>query len=149
MISCSFEDGGSASLRHVVTDVLVVEENKILIIKRAQHLSNGGKYALIGGYVDRDETIEQCAVREVKEETGYDIVIDRLLRIKDSPERPQEDRQNISFVYVAHPTSKTGLSDAEVSEMRWYDLQNLPPKDSFAFDHYQDIQLYLSTLHMV
>lgn len=149
MISCSFEDGAETSLRHVVTDVLVIEENKILIIKRAPHLSNGGKYALIGGYVDRDETIEQCAVREVKEETGYDIIIDRLLRIKDNPDRPKEDRQNISFVYIAHPVSKTGSSDAEVTEMRWYEHQNLPPEESFAFDHYQDIQLYLSTRRVV
>ncbi len=149
MITCSFEDGGSTSLRHAVTDVLVVEENKILIIKRAPHLSNGGKYALVGGYVDRDETIEQCAVREVREETGYDIVIDQLLRVKDNPDRPKEDRQNISFVYIAHPVSKTGLSDAEVSEIQWFDIQDLPPEESFAFDHYQDIQLYLSTRRVV
>ncbi len=149
MISCSFEDGGKASLRHVVTDVMVIDKDKILLIKRAPHLSNGGKYGLVGGYVDRDETIEQCAIREVKEETGYDIAIEKLFRIKDNPDRPKEDHQNISFVYVAKALGKTGTPDNEATEINWYSLDALPSEDEFAFDHYQDIQLYLSTRRVV
>lgn len=149
MITCTFEDGGTASFRHVVTDVLVIDGEKILLVKRAPHLSNGGKYGLIGGYIDRDETIEQGAIREVKEETGYDIVIQKLLRIKDKPDRPKEDRQNISFVYIAKPMGRTGMPDNESTEVRWFNLTELPSEESFAFDHYQDIQLYLSGHHMV
>lgn len=149
MLSCTFEDGATASLRHVVAEVIIVDAGKILLIKRAPHLSNGGLYGIVGGYVDRDETVEQCAVREAKEETGYDIVIEKLLRIKDNPDRPREDRQNIAFVYCAHPIAKTGLPDNEVSELDWYDPRALPSEDTFAFDHYQEIQLYLTTHHMV
>lgn len=145
MIKCKFEDGNEASLRHVVADIIIIKNNQVLLVKRAPHLTCGGKYGIIGGFVDRDETVEQAAIREAKEETGYDIKIKQLLRIKDNPNRPQEDRQNIGFVYVAEGLEQTGEPDNESTEIGWFDLNKLPPVDQFAFDHYEDIQLYLKT----
>ena len=142
MIQCKFENGHEASLRHVVVDTLILKDNKVLLVKRAPHLLCGGMYALVGGYVDRDETIEDAVVREAKEETGYDVVVDSLLRIKDSPNRPKEDRQNIGFAYIAHAVEQTGKPDNESTEMGWFDLDKLPSEDEFAFDHYEDIKEY-------
>lgn len=144
MITCTFENGGKASLRHVVVDVLVIHEGKILLVKRAAHLSNPGKYGLVGGYVDRDETTKGAAIREVQEETGYLVAIDRLLHIIDSPDRPAEDRQNISFVYVASVKEKVSKPDDESSEVAWFDLEKLPTESEFAFDHYKSIKSYLN-----
>lgn len=145
MIHCTFEDGKPAikGLRHAVVDIIVLDGDKILLVKRAAHLTNGGKYAIIGGFVDRDETTMMASVREVKEETGYACTPYLLLRIADNPNRPKEDRQNVSFVYVARVGEKVGERDNEASEVTWFDLHNLPEKESFAFDHYENIQLYL------
>lgn len=142
MISCEFEDGGKASLRHVVVDTIVTKGNQILLAKRASHLSSPGKYGLIGGFVDRDETATQAVAREILEETGYSSTVEFLFCIVDNPQRPQEDRQNIAFVYVARAGEKTGEPDNESKEIAWFDLDNLPPKESFAFDHYEDIERY-------
>ena len=147
MLICQFENGNKAPLRHVVVDSLVIKGNQILLAKRANHLLNGGKYGLIGGYVERDETIEQAAIREIREETGYDAKISYLLRIKDSPKRLKEDRQNIAFVFVATSAKKTGKSDSESSEVKWFELNKLPKPNEFAFDHYADIQMYLKQLN--
>jgi len=117
MITCEFENGNKAKLRHVVVDVLVVEKNKILLVKRAPHLSNGNKYALIGGFVDSDETIKGAALREVLEETGYKVEIVRQLKVVDNPDRAQEDRQNISFIFLAKPLEKVGEPDNESSKI--------------------------------
>jgi len=145
MIDCTFENGNKAKtgLRHCVVDTLVIDESKILLVKRAPNLLNGGKYGLIGGFVDRDETTKQAVIREAREETGYDVDPFLLLRIADNPNRPQEDRQNIAFVYVAKAIKKTGTGDNESSEATWFDLHSLPPRDQFAFDHYENIELYL------
>jgi ADP-ribose pyrophosphatase YjhB (NUDIX family) len=142
MIDCTFENGNKASLRHCVVDVIVIKDGKILLVKRAPKLLNGGKYALVGGYIDRDENSTETCKREVKEETGYEIELKFLLRIGDNPDRPQEDRQNIVFVYVAEATQKVGQGDEEATEVKWFDLNSLPEKEEFAFDHYEDIQLY-------
>lgn len=143
MITCQFEDGAKAALRHVVVDILLIKGNQILLVKRAPHLLNGGKYGVIGGYFERGETLIECARREAKEETGYNIHIEKLLTIVDSPHTPQEDRQNVKFVYLASPLTKTGTPDHESTEVTWFDLDKLPTKQEFAFDHYDMIQEYL------
>lgn len=142
MLTCTFEDGGTGNQRHVVVDALVVDKNKILLIKRAEHLTNGGKYAFPGGFLDRDETAEQAIVREVKEETGYDSTVEKLFTIIDNPNRPQEDRQNVAFIYIVKPLGQTGEADSESTEVKWFSLDDLPSENDFAFDHYQTIQEY-------
>jgi ADP-ribose pyrophosphatase YjhB (NUDIX family) len=142
MIICKFEDGNENSLRHVVTDVLILKENKILLLKRSEKLTEGGKWGLAGGYAERDETIVEAAERETFEESGYKVNDLTLLTIIDNPKRPNEDRQNVSFVYFCEAGEKQGNSDWEVTEQKWFDFSDLPPKEDIAFDHYASIQLY-------
>lgn len=146
MLTCTFENGKKASLRHVVADVILIDNTKILLVKRAAHLTNPNKWAIIGGFVDRDEHIEETAKREALEESGYQVTITTLFRINDNPKRKGEDRQNISFIYLAKPLKKVREADIESSETRWFDLDKLPSPDEFAFDHFEQIQLYLKYL---
>ena len=139
MINCEFENGNKANLRHVVVDVIVIEKDKVLLVKRANHLESGGKYGLIGGYVDRDETIRDAVLREVEEETGYKVEIIRQLRVIDSPNRPGENRQNVAFLFLAKPIKKVSEPDDESTEVKWFPLDKLPDKKDFAFDHYENI----------
>jgi ADP-ribose pyrophosphatase YjhB (NUDIX family) len=143
MITCSFEDGGKGLLRHAVIDAVVVKENKVLLTKRNKKLLEGGKWSLVGGFVNRDETLKQTVAREIFEETGYRVKDITLLAINDSPNRPHEDRQNISFVFFCTALQKEGTSDWEVDAQKWYDFTNLPSEEEIAFDHYKDIQIYL------
>jgi ADP-ribose pyrophosphatase YjhB (NUDIX family) len=146
MINCTFENGNKNSLRHVVVDMLIVQKNQILLVKRAPQLLEGNKYALIGGFMERDETTQEAAKREVMEETGYKAKIVNLFRIIDHPDRRNEDRQNISFVYLVEPMDKVGESDHEIKELKWFDLEKLPSQEEFAFDHLDNIKLYLQHL---
>ena len=143
MIICRFENGKETSLRHVVVDVMLLDKEKILMVKRAPHLSNGGKYGLIGGYVDRGETAVGAVRREVREETGYEISAIQLFRINDNPQRKNEDRQNIALVFLAKPGNKVGSSDSESTEVRWFQLDALPKDEEIAFDHKEQIELYI------
>ncbi len=142
MITCNFEDGNKASLRHVVIDTLVLKDNEILLVKRTAKLLEGGKWGLVGGFVDRDETLPQAVAREVMEETGWKIKDPVLLKINDDPNRPKEDRQNVAFVYFCNATDKTGEADWESVEQRWFSFDELPDKGNIAFDHAENIQLY-------
>lgn len=148
MIQCAFENGNKASLRHVVIDSLIVQENKILLVKRALHLSNGGKWALVGGFVERNETLKEAVFRETLEETGYKVKVLYLFRIVDNPGRIGEDRQNITFIHVTHPLERIQKSDIETKEIRWFDLDTLPQPDEFAFDHLEHIELYKKYLKL-
>jgi len=149
MITCYFEKTKKkVYLRHVVVDMLVVKGNKILLVKRAgpKWYLEVGKWAMPGGFLDRDETGAQAAVRETREETGYETIMVKLLRIIDNPNRPHEDRQNVSLVYLLKPIKKVSGHGGEISEIKWFDLDKLPPTKFFAFDHLETIRQFIAGL---
>lgn len=145
MINCQFENGNKASLRHVTVDAIILNDDKseILLVKRASHLSNPNKYALPGGFLDHDETTEEAVLREVMEETGYKAEVLSLFRVNDNPNRPQEDRQNVTFVFLIEAKEKIKNHDKEITNVSWFKLDKLPSEDQFAFDHYENIQMYI------
>ncbi len=147
MITCTFEDNGEAQLRHVTVNAIVMKDSMVLLAKRGTYnggkpLLESGKWSLIGGFLSRDETLEEGLRREVREESGWEIDNLRLFHIKDSPGRRGEDRQNVGFVYVVDAVIQRGESDEEVQEMSWYAFDQLPPADQIAFDHGDDLALY-------
>lgn len=143
MIECTFENGGKGLLRHVTVGVIIInDKNEVLLVRRAPHLINGNKYAVPGGFVDRDETVEQAALRELKEETGYNGKIKSLFQIIDNPNRPKEDRQNIDFKYIVELTGGSKIDNNEVSSIDWVPLDSLPAESDRAFDHIESIELY-------
>ncbi len=143
MLNCIFEDGGKANLRHVVVHAIVEKEGSLLLVKRTGPLLESGKWSLPSGFLDRDETAAQCALRELKEETGWEGEIIKLFRINTNPNRPHEDRQNIALEFLVKPLKKTGEPDGENSKIEWIDIKKLLPFNEFAFDHGQSIELYL------
>lgn len=142
MINCEFENGNKAHLRHVVACTIIAKDGKIWLAKRANKISEGGKWDLAGGFMDHDETILEAAKREAREESGWEIDDLVLLRINDQPNRPHEDRQNVDFIFTAKAVKQVGDPDDESSEQRWFALDELPPDDEIAFDHDEAIALY-------
>jgi len=146
MIICNFEDGGKANLRHITINALVIKDNKILLGKRGtfkgKPMLETGKWALLGGFLGRDETLKEAVKREVKEESGYNIDSLMLFRVNDNPNRPREDRQNVDIIFIAHANNKVQGSDEEVTNLQWFDLDKTPPMDQMAFDHGEHIELY-------
>lgn len=143
MINCTFEDGVNTSLRHAVVHAIIERDGKLLLIKRSEELLEGGKWALPGGFLDRDENVEQGALRELKEETGWTGEVTALFRINSDPDRPHEDRQNIVFEFIIKPVKQEVKPDHESSEVKWIATQDLPLLEQLAFDHGETIALYL------
>lgn len=146
MINCKFENGNKASLRHCTVDVVLFNKSKtkILLAKRADYLTEPGKWCLPGGYMDRDETLLQAVEREAYEETGCKITDIKFETFIDILDRPGDDRQDIDFAYSAIAGDQTGKPDEESSEICWFDLNSLPGKSQIAFDHYDLIKLITS-----
>lgn len=143
MITCTFEHGGEGSLRHITVACIVINaKQQILLVKRAPHLPNGNKYTIPGGFLDRDETIQEGALRELKEESG--LIGEELLlfHINDNPKRPKEDRQNVDFIFVIKKFSGEFVENEEVTAIEWFDKDSLPTDEAFAFDHRDSILRY-------
>ena len=144
MITCRFAHGGTGLLRHVVVHALVERGGALLLVKRAPHLGEGGKWGLPGGFLDRDETVAQGALRELLEETGWTGEVVSLLRINSRPGRPG-DEQNVAFDLVITPHAQVGTPDDESTAVEWIPIERLPPLETLAFDHGESVALYLRT----
>ncbi len=151
MITCVFENNNKTSLRHVTVNAIVLKDNQILLGKRGtlngKPILESGKWGLLGGFFDRDENLAQAVKREVMEESGWEINNLQLLQINDNPNRPREDRQNVDIIFIAKAVKQVKSSDEEVKELKWFDLDKLPPKELIAFDHGDSIDLYLKHLN--
>jgi len=147
MVTCTFEDGGTGKLRHVTVKAITVNrKNQFLLEKRGPKLSRPGKYDIPGGYMNIDETTQQTALRELEEETGIQGKIKFLFRVNDNPNRPNEDRQNVDFIYVVEAINEEIKIDHESTEAGWYSENELPQNSEFAFDHLDSINKYLAYL---
>ena len=143
MITCVFENGNKASLRHVVMHAIVEKDGALLLEKRTGDLLETGKWALPAGFLERDETAAQGILRELKEETGWLGEIISLFRVNSNPNRPKEDRQNVAINFLIRPIQKTGEPDLESSKIEWIPIEKLLPLNEFAFDHGESIGYYL------
>jgi ADP-ribose pyrophosphatase YjhB (NUDIX family) len=61
--------------------VMADSDGRILLQRR----SDSGNWALPGGVMDIGETLAESAIREVREETGFDVRIDRIVGIYSDP----------------------------------------------------------------
>src|SRR2546427_12107690 len=74
--------------------IIIEQDGKTLLIDR----SDGLGYTIPGGIVRYQETVEQCVVREVREETGYTVVIHSLVGVYSSLHRDPRFRA-VSIAY--------------------------------------------------
>lgn len=127
--------------RTVSVDGLIVSDNKILLILRnaGQEI---GKWALIGGIVDWNETVEEAMLREVKEEIGVNIKIVKLLGVYSDPTRDPNNTQTIALAYLLKLHDENfKLQKEEIKDVKWYPLNELP--ENMAFDHRKIIEDYI------
>lgn len=110
--------------------VVFDRDGRLLLIKRG-HPPFKGKYALPGGFVDVGETVEQAALRELKEETGIEGKIVRLIGVYSDPKRdPRAHSVSAAFLIKPRSTNARGGDDAQSAEFvaEWRALK-------LAFDH--------------
>ena len=118
----------------VTADIVAVTrepEPKVLLIQRGGEPFKGC-WAFPGGFMNMDETTEQCAKRELEEETG--LVLTDLHQIGAYSKVDRDPRgRTITVAYLAivdGPLPVTGQDDAAKAE--WFPIDELPP---LAFDH--------------
>ena len=112
-------------------DGVVVKNNEVLLIKRAVTPFKG-YWCLPGGLMDVGETIEQTALREVKEETGMKAKIVKLVGVYSGPKRDPRGTI-VTIVHLMKYVKVIGKHDNEVSDVRFFPINKLPKR--IGFDH--------------
>lgn len=118
----------------VTADCIVITKEadaKVLLIQRGDEPYKGC-WAFPGGFMNMDETTEQCAIRELEEETGLKVNDIHQIGAFSKVDRDPRGR-SITVAYLAiidNPMPVVGQDDAAVAE--WWPLSALP---QLAFDH--------------
>ena len=118
----------------VTADCIVItreEEAKVLLIQRGDNPFKGC-WAFPGGFMNMDETTEQCAIRELEEETGLKVSDIHQIGAYSKVDRDPRGR-TVTVAYlpvIDKPLPVTGQDDAAKAE--WWPLSSLP---ILAFDH--------------
>jgi len=120
----------------VTVDIVIFTLRKgslqVLLVKRGVPPFEG-QYAIPGGFIRGDESLEEAALRELHEETGVrNVFLEQLYTFGD-PKRDPRGRVITVAYYALIASDKLSLvAGADAAEAQWFPASSLPP---LAFDH--------------
>ncbi len=119
----------------VTADVAVLRLDSVpeILLVRRNDPPYQSSWALPGGFMEMEESLEQAARRELMEETG--IRAGELIRFDtyDAPERDPRGRTITQvFVMIWKPEMGIPVAGSDAGELAWFGLTSLP---ALAFDH--------------
>ena len=114
---------------------------RVLLIQRGLEPYKG-KWALPGGFMNMDESAEQCAARELEEETGLkNTTVEQFYTFSEVGRDPRERVITVAHFALVRLAEVRGGDDADVA--RWFGLDEIP---SLAFDHDRILRMALNRL---
>lgn len=127
--------------------LLLIKDEKILLMRRYKTGWNDGNYSLASGHIDGNEPAEQAMLREAKEEIGITIPLENL-RFAHVSHRFAPDVEYIDFYFTADAWEGEpyNAEPNKCDEVAWYDLDALPeniiPNVQDVLEHYAQNQPY-------
>ena len=120
----------------LATLVYALRDEQVLLLRRTQE-PNRGLWVAPGGKLEHGESPAECAVREMREETG--LLVERpVLRAVMTETSPRADYQWLTFVFVAWDFDGTFTPAPGIGEFRWVPVDEvsklpIPPADAIFF----------------
>lgn len=118
-------------MRHTRYQGLIVENDKVLLIKHREHATGRAYWVIPGGGIEAGETEEQCIIREVREETNLEVEVEGLLFDEPAhPDGPYRWRKTFLCRPIggkASPGYEPEIEAAEnygITEVKWFDLRD-------------------------
>lgn len=111
---------------------IIFDEDKVLLIKQ-----NNGVCGFPKGHVENDETEVETAIREVKEETNLDVIIDESKRYQIQYTTDTGIDKEVVF-FVAHKKNNDIIKqECEIEEIKWLNFDDA--LDFISFDNSKDL----------
>ena len=113
---------------------------EVLLISRANDPFKGC-WALPGGRLEADENLDQCATRELQEETG--LIPESIAFCANFSEPSRDPRERtVSAAYIARVSeSAEAKAGSDAKQTAWFPVSSLP---KLAFDHQRVLETCLS-----
>ncbi|MBE9491644.1 MAG: NUDIX hydrolase [Bacteroidetes bacterium] len=119
------------------------DKPEVLFIQR-KHDPFAGMWALPGGYVDMDETVEEAIVRELEEETGLKTNnLSQLYTFSAIGRDPRGRTVSVTFFGLTDMNNSTVKGGDDAKDAQWFAVENLP---QLAFDHIKAVEMAKSKI---
>lgn len=136
-------------LPKVGVGLLIFKEGKVLMGKR-MNAHGDGFYCGPGGHLETGETIEECAARETREETGMEITNIRVISLGNLLTFAPKHYVDIAVAADWKAGEPQNLEPDKRDGWGWYELDNLPqplwPAEELYFDALKTGRWYLGTI---
>lgn len=119
------------------------DDLKVLLIRRGMEPFLG-RWALPGGFVHMDETVEEAARRELREEAGIDRAVLEQFHVFSSIDRdPRERVVSVAHVALVKLSDHSVRAATDAREAAWFGVDDLP---KLAFDHDVIVEMAIGKL---
>ncbi len=119
------------------------EELKIMLIQRGQPPFEGS-WALPGGFVHLEETLEEAARRELEEETGlHKVFLEQLYTFGAVDRDPRERVVSVAYYALVKLSDHKVQAATDARDAAWFGVHDVP---TLAFDHAEILQMALERL---
>jgi 8-oxo-dGTP diphosphatase len=119
------------------------QELKVMLIQRDISPFQG-QWAIPGGFVRMDETLEQAALRELQEETGiHDVFLEQLYTFGDLERDPRDRTITVAYYALINLVDQQIQAATDAREANWFPISEIP---ELAFDHDQILQTAIARL---
>ena len=105
---------------------IIFDNNKVLIIKQTK-----GHWGFPKGHIEENETEEETAVREVKEETGIDVEILSGQRYSEEYITDKGNQKEVVYFIAKKIDGKEKPQDGEVTEIEWLNFEEAIEKITY------------------
>ncbi|GAB4110943.1 MAG: NUDIX domain-containing protein [Roseiflexaceae bacterium] len=128
----------------VVIFTLLEKKLHVLLVKR-RRWPHEGQWAIPGGFINMDESLEQAARRELEEETGVrDIYLEQLYTFGEPKRDPRTRIISVAYFAIIRADRQTLRVSEESTDVRWFPVEALPGR--LAFDHDEILETALDRL---
>ena len=124
------EEAHDKNLLHNEVGIFIINDKKeILLQKRsANKRFNPNKWGLCAGHVDAYETLEEAALREIKEEVGLDVSIEELIPYGEKEVTIKDSNSHITYFYYVKCNKKEDefiIQEEELSKVKWFNIDEI------------------------
>jgi 8-oxo-dGTP diphosphatase len=131
----------------VVVDVVIFtlrnDDLRVLLVRRKRSPQEG-LWAIPGGALALDETLEAAALRTLEEQTGLaDVYLEQLYTFGEPCRDPRGRVITVAYFAIVPVTDAVGCADIHGDRVRWWSIYDLPP---VAFDHADILDYALTRL---
>ena len=106
--------------------LILIRDTKILLLRRFNTGYQDGKYSVVAGHLDGNETFIQAMVREAKEEAGIDVSEKQLRMVHVTHRKSEEERIDFFFEATKWESEPKIMETNKCDDLSWFPIIQLP-----------------------